>query len=90
MTDKELFREYAASTFQSERYETLHEEINRRVRAEIVAQLDSSAAGERERTAILRGFDESATWHFDAARKNDFATTIKKAVENYLSKELTA
>lgn len=89
LTNDELFTAYAA-TCNFER-EDLHEEINLRVRAEVVKQLDESVVDgflpDAGRDAILRGFDEAATWHFDAARTGDFEKSVIDAVADYLSDE---
>lgn len=92
MTNNELFAAYQAAEYQSEQYEELHEEINRRVRAEVVKQLDESVAGnflsDAAADAILRGFDNAATWHFDAARSGGFdEKSLEAAVSDYLSDE---
>ncbi|MDZ4341187.1 MAG: hypothetical protein U1E51_01970 [Candidatus Binatia bacterium] len=85
MSEKELFAAYAKEVRHSDLYEEMHDEINRRVRAEITKQLENDDADCI--AAILRGFDEAATWHFDAARANSFEKTIAEAVNDYLSEE---
>ena len=88
LTNEELFHAYAATcSFQRE---DLHEEINRRVRDELIKQLDERLDDDDDdaRRAILRGFDEAATWHFDAARTDDFDKSVPDAVSDYLSDEL--
>src|SRR5579859_5030041 len=85
LTNDELFTAYAATcNFNSE---DLHSEINRRVRRELKKQLEEQNVSDDESRAILNGFDESATWHFDAARTGDFAKSIPDAVSDYLADE---
>jgi hypothetical protein len=93
MTNEALIATYkfcADRNSESETFEDVKKELNRRVRNEIVKQLEereNDGQSEACSAAVLRGFEESATWHFDAARTGDFAKSIAGAVSDYLSDE---
>ena len=89
MTQEELLEKLGKAEYQSDEYEELAGELTHRVREELKHQMRNPAAQceADEEAAILRGFDEAATWHLDAARNGDFAKSIADAVREYLSLE---
>ena len=89
MAQEELIEKLGKAEYQSEEFEELAGELTHRVREELKRQMRNPAAQceADEEAAILRGFDEAATWHLDAARNGDFAKSIADAVREYLSLE---
>ena len=68
---------------------TIRELVEQAYRNEIRKQLEAANAGEDEISSVLRGFDESATFHLDQCVGDD-SLSIEETISNYLIDERDA
>ena len=69
---------------------TFRELIENALRTEIRKQLEAANASEEEIASILRGFNESATFHLDTRVGDTDLNTIEGTVADYLITERDA